>query len=90
MDRQTQILVTMINTRAYLEECFTTAGSYCDVVPEKQFSGSPTVQGEACRVAARAQYLIDILECELSGVNQEECCKKAERDYCAAFDACPP
>ena len=90
MHRHAEILIMVRGATDVLEQSVALSrASTCNVIPEKQFSGTPTVKGEACRIAARARYLIDVLECELQGTGLEECCKQAERDYCAAFDACP-
>lgn len=65
-------------------------GDSCPLLDEKEFAGTTTPEGDACRIQARAQYLLDVLACEIPRVQSPECCEKADQDYCDAFDACPP
>ena len=65
----------------------TLGGDPCDLIDEKDFSGIPTSEGKACRIAARAQYLLDALACEVKP--SPNCCDEAAQVYCDAFDACP-
>lgn len=63
-------------------------GESCPLIDEKEFEGAVTPGGEACRIQARAQYLLDILACETAPAQSPECCDRAEKKYCDAFDAC--
>ncbi len=58
----------------------------CDPVPELPYSGEGTPEGNACRIAARATYLTDVLMCETSA--NTECCEEAEAAYIAAHAKC--
>ena len=66
----------------------TLGGDSCPLLDEKQFAGTTTPEGDACRIQARAQYLLDLLLCELGPVPPSSCCERADQDYCDAFDAC--
>ena len=61
----------------------------CPLLDEKKAIGVTTPEGDLCRLQARAQYLLDILVCELFG-QMPACCKNADKAYCDAFELCPP
>ncbi len=65
-------------------------GWSCPLLDEKPFAGTSTPTGDACRITARAKYLINVLKCETAPVQSPICCENAEKKYCDAFDACPP
>lgn len=87
MHKYVQPLIDLAKSADPIWMAVTMAG--CEPEPEKVFSGTPTVCGELCRLNARLQYLLDLLACETDPGSSDECCDKAYKRYCKAFDACP-
>lgn len=89
MERRTEIIMGLAAACEALESV--AASSTCNLIPEKTLPKGTiaTANGDACRLAARATYLVDVLFCESGAQNLQKCCTQAEDDYCDAFDACP-
>jgi hypothetical protein len=65
------------------------SGGPCELIDEKPFQGTSTPEGDACRIRARARYLLDVLDCEHEPNRTPSCCEDAAQAYYDAWEACP-
>lgn len=90
---QTKRLICDIFERVLRTRIETGSSGGCTPQPEVPAPPNPTQLGALCRLSARIQYLLDLLDCEANSPDPETqalCCAQAYADYRAVVAACPP